>query len=217
MHSKHISEIIDSALNKPYNLTSSDTNIFCQEVSGIYTKTAQLSLKMKRKIYRRKHKYTLQEEMNYMQLKRELDGVAKSFQKNPCNSFLRGKFFYLKRNFRRILKSTQKRHKQNMLHQIQSLQHNNPQAFWKLYNSLKNKDNKAGDFDPEVFHDYFKSLHGVSSNKHFDKEFQERLEKKLKNIQKKTGSKSLISVWMQLSLKVQFKVPSPKKLVVLMQ
>ena len=166
---------------------------------------------MKRKIYRRKHKYTLQEEMNYMQLKCELDGVAKSFQKNPCNSFLRGKFFYLKRNFRRILKSTQKRHKQNMLHQIQSLQHNNPQAFWKLYNSLKNKDNKAGDFDPEVFHDYFKSLHGVSSNKHFDKEFQKRLEKKLKNIQGKNWVEILDKCVDAAELKSAVQSAKPKK------
>jgi hypothetical protein len=102
--------------------------------------------------------------------------------KYPKDPFIRNSFFYLKRNFRRIVKKNEILKKEKILDQIKAMERNNPGAFWNLINSIKEKKKHAADIDVDIFQEYFKKLHKGIVNEHLDSEFKTKLENRIKNI-----------------------------------
>ncbi len=159
-----------------------------QDIALIYQKAADLFLKKRNthRIYKQKSakNSTHQNQIHYSNLRKQLKDLVNLFDKYPKDPFIRGKYFHLKRNFRRILKKYQTLKKKKILQKIQEMEEKNPEAFWKLVNSIKNNRVSGEDFDPEIIYDYFKTLHKGIKNDHLDINHRNIIETKLSSLKK---------------------------------
>ncbi len=90
---------------------------------------AHLSLKKKKAVSHNKGGHThnkhtnCQHKLNYFYLKKELKGIATLLDRFP---YIRGRFFYMKKHFNKILKKNNAMQKEKILTKIQEMEEKNP-------------------------------------------------------------------------------------------
>ena len=178
---KCVNKQMNDVLSHTYNESCQDVDALCENVAGIYKKAASLSLRKKIVKSRFKHvKHSKESDKTYTKLREEISSLGSLLQKYPTDPHLRGKYMFLKKNFRRSLKRARAEQRENILEKIQQIENKNPTEFWKLVNNIKSKKIKNEVIDPDVFLDYFKSLHKPGNSKMFDNNFAKIISEKLK-------------------------------------
>ena len=81
--------------------------------------------------------------------------------------------------------------REQILEKIQDLEEKNPTQFWNLVNKIKNKKQNQECIDPDIFLDYFKTLHKPSTKNNFDNDFAKLINEKLKSNSSKIWSNTL--------------------------
>ena len=185
MESQLLSKEIDEVLLKNYKLKDNEIDKFCSDVTSIYQKAAQLGLKKK---IRKKHdknnnrKFNHGQQMVYLNLKRDIKNVGNLLLKYPRDPFIRGRFFYLKRNLTRLMKKALLNQREKLLNDIEMLESKDPGMFWKLVNTIKEKKKSLNTIDPQIFHEYFKKLHQGIDNRYLDDKFKTDIQNKVKQL-----------------------------------
>lgn len=180
LNTEIFSSNISNILQKQYDLTDEGSDDLCKDTSLLYKKAADTCLKMRnlktKKQSKKKKKFTKLQDHEYNKLKKDLKSLGNLLRLYPKDPFIRGKLFYVKKNFGKLLKREIKAQKEEAMNKIQEMESKNPTLFWKFVNNIKKKKENNEDIDVEVFYDYFKSLHEGINNKSLDKEFRSKLE-----------------------------------------
>ena len=84
-------------------------------------------------------------------LKHELISLAKAVANDYSNMYLRGKFFSLKKSFKKACIRKRNTFRQTILDNLERLENKNPKEYWELFNQLKSKSANinCGDNIPE--------------------------------------------------------------------
>ena len=179
---KFISSAIKKVIDNNYDTSDKDLDQICQDVTSIYKISADLCLKKKKSGQKTKPNARFKPDQTlFFNLKKDLKSLGQLLSKHPKDPFLRGKFFYLKRNFKRVLKKQQKAQKERILEELNNLENNNPTVFWNFVNCLRNERKTNNEIDPDTFYNHFKSLHQGIRNDYFDMNFKNHIEKSLKH------------------------------------
>ena len=107
------------------------------------------------------------------ELKKEVLRLGKLVSKFPFDSFLRRRYFVVKKIFKKMVKSKKKIFKEPLLQKIANFESKNPKEYWEMVNDLRQKSvsktTDAVDVD-EWFH-YFKKLSSITdtSKSEFEK------------------------------------------------
>ena len=103
------------------------------------------------------------------ELKKEVLRLGKLVSKFPFDPFLRGRFFVVKKIFKKMVKSKKKIFKKSLLQKIANFESKNPKEYWEMVNDLRQKSTDAVDVD-EWFQ-YFTKLSSITdtSKSEFEK------------------------------------------------
>ena len=72
-----------------------------------------------------------------VKMKNDIINLGKQVTVQPKNEFLRGKFFILKKSYKKALKIKKKSFKQQIVDQLIEMEDRNPRAYWELFQNLK--------------------------------------------------------------------------------
>ena len=86
----------------------------------------------------------------------------------------------MKKCFRRSIKKARDDQKEKILDKLQLIEDKNPTEFWNLINKIKSKKANKENIDPELFLEYFRSLHKPNKDKRFDNKFARFITDELK-------------------------------------
>lgn len=152
---------IANFINSKFEPDKNSVNEAVQNFNNILIEAAKQSLKLK-KCYTRSKKRTHQKWFNLdcKQAKMQMQYVASYFNKFPNNRKIRECFYKTKNCYRKVIKTSKKQFKENMLKQIESLKSNNSDDYWKILNELKGKDKNtnSNNIEGKVWEEYFKKL-----------------------------------------------------------
>ena len=92
-------------------------------------------------------------------LKRELNRISKSVNKNPTDNNKRIIYYTTLKRYKKLLKQKRRVYEENALTKLENLFGQNRDEFWKLLKSMKNhnKDDELPEFDRLIHH--FKTLY----------------------------------------------------------
>ena len=71
-------------------------------------------------------------------LKRQLNQITKSLNRNPHKQEIRVLFFKTKAAYRKLLKNAKRKHEENIMSKMEQLYNKDKNEFWKFLKSLKN-------------------------------------------------------------------------------
>ncbi len=188
MNSDIIQKEIKNILLNNYSIDEKGIDGISRDVATIYQKTATLCLKKKTKnAHRRRtqnnhHNYLKTKQYNEM--KKELKDLGYLLCRFPKDPFIRGKFFFMKKNFSKILKRHQAKAREEIMARIQQMEDKNPTAFWNLVNTYRDKKKNNEEINPDIFFEHFKKLHEGICHASHDKIFKQKIEHKLKSMKK---------------------------------
>jgi hypothetical protein len=166
---------IKKVMENKYSNTNEGIEDLCSDVTRIYQNAADFGLSKKISHQNRKKvrnsKYSWEENKTYQMLKESLNALGKLLQKYPRDPYIRGKYISGKKNFRRTIKKARMEQREQILDKIKVMEDQNPTAFWNLVNNIKGKKESHENIEPEIFYDYFRTLHSPVENKKFDAKF----------------------------------------------
>ena len=141
-----------------------DSNSALNEFNEILYKGCEIAQIQKTKNKNTKKKKRSMPWFNYdcQKVKIELNKMSKKLGHEPSNSFLRGKYHVFRKKFKKMIKQTKRKYKQDICSQLENLHDNNPKTYWNLIEKLKNVDNSNKENDPPInpqeWLDYFNKL-----------------------------------------------------------
>ena len=93
-------------------------------------------------------------------LKKDINRMANQLRLHPYDKAKLVQFHYKKKTYNKLVKDTKRKYEQNLVSQLQSLEINQPQTFWRIYKQLKNLDDvaKENPICPSEWVDHFSSL-----------------------------------------------------------
>ena len=107
-------------------------------------------------------------------MKQEVLRTAKILNKYPNDPIIRGKYYTLKKKFKKAVKEKEQNFKEKILLQISLMESNNPQKFWEMVNELRTIKQKSTveNIEPKAWHMWFKQLNTAKYDigDHFEKE-----------------------------------------------
>ena len=107
-------------------------------------------------------------------MKQEVLRTAKILNKYPNDSTIRGKYYTLKKKFKKAVKEKEQNFREKILQQISLMESNNPQKFWEMVNELRTIKQKSTveNIEPKAWHMWFKRLNTAKYDigDHFEKE-----------------------------------------------
>ena len=184
---RNIKEIVDCT----YNESQDHINNLCEKITRVYQDAAKLSLRRKKHSKTIKKNKDRQISQTYNSLKNQLNNLGKLLLKFPNDPQLRGNYISLKKNFRKHLKEMKIQHREQILEKIQALEDKNPTQFWNLINKIKEKRESKESIDPEIFLDYFKTIHSSCNKRHFNDAFAQEIKEKVNSHSLKIWSNTL--------------------------
>ena len=108
------------------------------------------------------------------EMKQEVLRTAKILNKYPNDPIIRGKYYTLKKKFKKAVKEKEQNFKEKNLQQIYLMKSNNPQKFWEMVNELRTIKQKSTveNIEPKAWHMWFKQLNTAKYDigDHFEKE-----------------------------------------------
>ena len=176
---KEIKNEIGKTMKHSYTNTDHGIDEFSKHIASIYQCVADHSLRKSCPKKRRSTKYSNLQTKTYHELKHEIKLAGKLLARYPNDPEIRGRYVSLKKKFHRKMKKAKLDERTLLMDKIQALQDNSPTSFWKLVNSIKDKKEKHEEIEPEIFFEYFSSLHKPNKSNNFDNEFAKVIENKL--------------------------------------
>ncbi len=94
------------------------------------------------------------------QLRKEVRSLGRALHRNPNNQYLRDKFLFQSKQYKRMLKRKERAIHTKLVNDLCSEESKNPKHFWQLINKMKSKQsNPADDISPVDWLKHFKSLY----------------------------------------------------------
>ena len=179
---KDIVDKINRVLQKSIDNNRCDIDFAVQEVNDILIETAKRSLCIKfprKKIRKSTDKKWYDKSLEV--LKKEVQYNSKLLQKYPNTPSIRRAFFRSLKLYNKTRKYKARKFKEKLLTQLEDLRSNNPQAYWKLLQELKEETDqtKSSQIPLKEWEIYFKNLNQDKNN-----EFNTNLMKELREIEK---------------------------------
>lgn len=128
-------------------------------------------------------------------MKKDLNDVNKLFHKYPTDSFIRGKYFKLKKALKSRSKKLKYEFKRDILNKIHALKSSNPNKFWKLLENLNIKGHNYTDPSDSVpaqaWQDHFSCLLNENKTLKFDNSTQKLVDEFINNYDMKPLTKNI--------------------------
>jgi exonuclease III len=115
-------------------------------------------------------------------MKIKILAIGKILQRYPNDPILSGQFHMLKKSYRKITKQKQKEFYTKCLDKIDSLEQNNPKAFWNMVNKLRSTKKGTDTIQLTDWFKHFKELHNPST-KESDNRFADKVKEKLDHLE----------------------------------
>ena len=96
----------------------------------------------------------------YSELKIRLRNISKLLQNNPRDPHTRGKFFKVKKEFRKTAKSAKRAFEVDLIQTLQD-KADDPKAFWSFLKSLGNSDNPSASPFSDGWLEHFSNLNSA--------------------------------------------------------
>ncbi|KAL9977170.1 hypothetical protein ACROYT_G014548 [Oculina patagonica] len=107
------------------------------------------------------------------ELKKEVLRLGNLTSKFPSDPFLRGRFFDVKKTFKKMVKSKKRLFKEALLQKIANFESNNPKEYWEMVNDLRQQSAQqtTDAVNADEWLDYFKKLSSptITSKSEFEK------------------------------------------------
>ncbi|KAL9982422.1 hypothetical protein ACROYT_G004461 [Oculina patagonica] len=107
------------------------------------------------------------------ELKKEVLRLGNLTSKFPSDPFLRGRFFVVKKTFKKMVKSKKRLFKEALLQKIANFESNNPKEYWEMVNDLRQQSAQqtTDAVNADEWLDYFKKLSSptITSKSEFEK------------------------------------------------
>jgi len=149
------------------------------DINSILCKSSSINIsktnKRRKKILKREW---FGEDLNT--LKRDLIILGKTVAKDYTNPYLRGKFFLLKKYFKKACIRKRNEFRQSILDRLENLEKSNPKEYWNLFNKLKSekKSGQGGDNISET--EWIKHYTKLLGPKEYDPLILARIEERIK-------------------------------------
>ena len=166
-NSQQIKNLIDSALNKNLESTTSSLNEIVNDITTIYKEVIGAPPTRKARNNKQKAKSNSPPNKNKKwfdsqcrECKSRIRVVANKLNKNPYDTQLVHDLRVLKKSYKKIIKMKKNTYEASILNQLETLQTNNPKAFWNLFNGLRDmeKSHKQNRIPADEWLTHFKTL-----------------------------------------------------------
>ena len=99
-------------------------------------------------------------------MKRELMKMGKDLVQNPKNSVLRGRFFTMKRDYKKVIRNKERMYKKDLFQKLEELSERNPKGYWALLDELRDKKSKRSECNGPISADewvqHYKKLYSIA-------------------------------------------------------
>ena len=163
-----ITQMVHSFQNTYFGHTNTSIDYMVENLTNIYSTTAELSLKRVKPRHTNSNKTKQKPWFNgdLMQLKKEVHYLSDLIQKEPGNPVVRLMFFKTLKTYNKSRKQRARQFKQGILNKLDDLHSKDPKAYWNLLNTLKGKTNNSEEISLAEWADYFKNLNMQHDTKH---------------------------------------------------
>ena len=130
-------------LENDYYLDQTGVDQIGKDLTNLIINAADMSLKRKLNVNnkkKRKHVFNKDIDDIYKRLKQDIKNIGYLLSKYPRDPFIRGRYFYLKKNIKQIIAKAKKEQKNQIINKIQEAEEKNPDQFWKLVNEIRKKE-----------------------------------------------------------------------------
>ena len=140
---------------------NSSTDTLIGKLENIIIATADISLRKKcKKKSKKRHTPKKWYDYELYNMRRKLDQKGFLYAKYPCDPFVRGSYYKFRKLYVKLCKRKRKEYKGQIVEKLEQLHENDPKAYWKLLEDLKNEDvtNSEPQISPEEWVDHFSNL-----------------------------------------------------------
>ena len=95
-------------------------------------------------------------------MKRNLNYLCKAVNKNPNNAYLRGSFYKIRKEYRKLIKSSKRKFEQEKIYDLEKNSKDRT-LFWKILKDLKKKKEESLP-DPDDLQNHFQNLYTEKEN-----------------------------------------------------
>ena len=101
----------------------------------------------------------------------QVRSLGKLLSKYLDNSYLRGKFFIIRKSYKKQIKLAKRKRNEDIMNKLLTCEKSNPKAFCDLIQTIRNetKASKASSISPDVWFAYFKKLNTDTNEKNLEK------------------------------------------------
>ena len=93
-------------------------------------------------------------------LKRQLNHLNKSVNRNPTDQTKRNNFFNLQKRYKKLLKHKRRTYEEGIINKMENLYYQNKDDFWKILKSMRRNDSTNEDIIPiDKLNNHFKKLY----------------------------------------------------------
>ena len=149
LSSPKASEVIKEIFTSPIH-DAGDIDKYIEKINQILLGAASVRTKYKKKItriHKKKHTKARTSKQWYdgelYILRQQLLTLGNSLLHDPQNSYLRGKFFLLKKYYKKEVQQKKRSFKQCMIDRLEALEKSNPKEYWQIFDKLKNSEQDA--------------------------------------------------------------------------
>ena len=110
-----------------------------------------------------------------------MKNAATNLARYPNDPVVRGSYHRTKKEYKKLVKRTAQKFKEQLLDKINSLESNNPKDFWSMVNSMKEakQNNIIDSISPQIWFNWFKKLNLVYDV--IDENLEKGIESVIKN------------------------------------
>ena len=98
-----------------------------------------------------------------LEMGKRLKLLGKLCEKDPKNSYLRGRLVITRKEYKKLIKHKKHQWKESMIRRLEEIEDKNPTEYWKLIKELKDRKAEKQIINPEEFEDFFKRLFAVDN------------------------------------------------------
>ncbi len=119
-------------------------------------------------------------DLDCISLRRELRKIGAKLQRNPLNVHIRQSYKVVRKQYKKFTKHKMTAFKDTILKQLDNLNENNPQSFWKLYDDLVklDKEDKANPISSSEWVKHFNQLFSIAQQAN-NSDFQNHIDEYL--------------------------------------
>ena len=151
---------ITSSLNELENMFAEVSELIQPCDIPVKLKGSQNKIRNKKKKYQKKEPWYSAE---CRKLKRNIDYTCKALSKNPQNPYIRGNFFKLKKEYKKLTKQTKLKFDQKIVEELENSS-TNKNDFWKKYKNITGNKLNAELPNPNDMQEFFKELYSETNN-----------------------------------------------------